>query len=92
MSSHCQVWALEMFVKMKVYAKVLAVIVASHCVRWAAEYAYFTQCAGFWNSIFSWNSPTCIGLRWVSDSVMANMIRIVGSYAVIALNQLGAPV
>ncbi len=68
--------------EMNLYAKALTVIVGSHVVRWAAEYAYFTQCAGFWTSIFSWNSPTCRGLRWVSDSVMTNVVTLVGGHAV----------
>jgi len=54
---------------MNMYAKTIGIIIGSHVVRWAAEYAYFTQCAGFWNSIFAWNSPTCRGLRWTADSV-----------------------
>lgn len=65
---------------MNTYAKLLAAVAGSHVVRWAAEYAYFTQCAGFWSSIFSWNSPTCVGLRWVADSVMTNSVRIVGTH------------
>jgi hypothetical protein len=66
---------------MNLYAKALGIIIGSHFVRWAAEYAYFTQCAGLWTSIFSWNSPTCRGLRWAADSVMTNVVNIVGGYS-----------
>jgi hypothetical protein len=66
---------------MNIYAKALAVILGSHVVRWAAEYAYFTQCAGFWTSIFAWNSPTCRGLRWAADSVMTNVVAIITGHA-----------
>jgi hypothetical protein len=66
---------------MNLYAKALGIIIGSHFVRWAAEYAYFTQCAGLWTSIFSWNSPTCKGLRWAADSVMTNVVNIVGGYS-----------
>ena len=66
---------------MNIYAKALGIIIGSHFVRWAAEYAYFTQCAGLWTSIFSWNSPTCRGLRWAADSVMTNVVNIVGGYS-----------
>jgi hypothetical protein len=64
-----------------VYVKVIFVIVSSHFIRCAAEYAYFTQCAGLWNSIFSWNSPMCRGLRWTADSTMTNVAAMIGGYA-----------
>jgi len=67
------------------HLKVLGIIVGSHVVRYMAEYMYFTQCAGFWTSIFTWNSPTCKGLRWVSDSVMTNVVTMIGGYASRAL-------
>jgi len=67
------------------WLKVFSVIVGSHVVRCMSEYMYFTQCAGFWNSIFSWNSPTCRGLRWVADSAMSNVVSLVGGYGVQAL-------
>jgi hypothetical protein len=67
---------------MNLYVKALVIITSSHIMRCVAEYAYFTQCAGFWSSIFSWNSPTCRGLRWVSDSVMTNVVSIIGGHAV----------
>jgi len=67
------------------HLKVLGIIVGSHIVRYMAEYMYFTQCAGFWTSIFTWNSPTCKGLRWVSDSVMTNVVTMIGGYASRAL-------
>ena len=60
------------------YAKLVAIVVLSHTLKWAAEYAYFKQCAGFWTSIFTWNSPTCRGLRWTADSIMTNVVSIVG--------------
>jgi len=66
---------------MNFYAKAIGVIIGSHFVRWATEYAYFTQCAGFWTSIFAWNSPTCRGLRWVADSAMTNVVAIVSGHA-----------
>jgi hypothetical protein len=65
---------------MNLYLKALAIIAGSHVARWAAEYAYFTQCAGIWTSIFSWNSPTCRGLRWVADSVGTNVVTTIGGY------------
>lgn len=75
---------------MSTWAKALTIILGSHVVRWAAEYAYFTQCAGFWTSIFAWNSPTCRGLRWAADSVMTNVVAIMGSYGSNALQALAA--
>lgn len=70
--------------------RLVALLVGSHVVRYMAEYMYFTQCAGFWNSIFSWNSPTCRGLRWVSDSVTTNAVGLIGGYSVTALQLLNA--
>jgi hypothetical protein len=70
------------------YLKAAAVIVGSHFVRYMAEYMYFTQCAGLWNSIFAWNSPTCKGLRWTADSVTTNVVAIIGTYGVTALQLL----
>lgn len=70
------------------YIKAISVVIGSHVLRCVAEYAYFTQCAGLWTSIFSWNSPTCRGLRWVADSVMMNVVNIVGGYS---LKLLGSP-
>lgn len=75
---------------MNLYAKAIGVIVGSHIVRWVAEYAYFTQCAGFWTSIFSWNSPTCRGLRWTADSVMTNVVAVICGYGTNALQTLAA--
>jgi hypothetical protein len=63
------------------YLKIATVIVGSHFMRWAAEYAYFTQCAGLWTSIFSWNSPTCRGLRWTADSAMTNVVGVITGHA-----------
>lgn len=68
--------------------KLFFVIFGSHVVRWAAEYAYFTQCAGFWTSIISWNSPTCRGLRWIADSVSTSIATIVGGCGITALQLL----
>ena len=75
---------------MNLYAKALGIIIGSHVVRWAAEYAYFTQCAGFWTSIFAWNSPTCRGLRWTADSVMTNVVAIMSGYGSSALQLLAS--
>ena len=75
---------------MNIYTKALGIIIGSHVVRWAAEYAYFTQCAGFWTSIFSWNSPSCRGLRWVADSVMANVVSMIGGYGATTLQTLAS--
>jgi hypothetical protein len=63
---------------MNKYVTFLGIAVCSHVVRCIAEYAYYTQCAGFWNSIFAWNSPTCRGIRWIADSIMTNVVSIVG--------------
>lgn len=62
------------------YLKALAFVVISHSVKWAAEYAYFTQCAGFFTSIFTWNSSTCRGLRWIADSVVTNVVTVIGGH------------
>lgn len=77
MGSHLFIRKYHLFYVMNIYTKTIGVIVASHIVRCVAEYAYFTQCAGLWTSIFAWNSPTCRGLRWVSDSVMTNVVTII---------------
>jgi hypothetical protein len=66
---------------MNKYVTFLGIVAVSHVVRCVSEYAYYTQCAGFWNSIFTWNSPTCRGLRWAADSVMTNVVSIVGVHA-----------
>lgn len=63
---------------MNKYVTFLGIVTGSHVVRCVAEYAYYTQCAGVWNSIFTWNSPTCRGLRWTADSIMTNVVSIVG--------------
>jgi hypothetical protein len=64
------------------WLKVLSILVGSHAVRCMSEYVYYTQCAGLWTSIFSWNSPTCRGLRWVSDSAMTNVVSLIGGYSI----------
>ena len=66
---------------MNVWVKAIAFVATSHVVRCVAEYAYFVQCAGFWTSIFSWNSPMCQGLRWVADSTMAKAAGAITGHA-----------
>lgn len=66
---------------MNIYVKALIVAVSSHMTRCMAEYLYYTQCAGVWNSIFAWNSPMCRGLRWTADSVMTNVVTMTTGYA-----------
>jgi hypothetical protein len=61
----------------RLYVKALVFVIISHSVKWAAEYAYFTRCAGFFASIFTWNSSTCRGLRWISESVITNVATVV---------------
>jgi hypothetical protein len=63
---------------MNKYVTFIGIVSVSHVVRCVAEYAYYTQCAGVWKSIFTWNSPTCRGLRWTADSIMTNVVSIVG--------------
>jgi hypothetical protein len=63
---------------MNKYVTFFGIVVCSHIVRCIAEYAYYTQCAGIWNSIFTWSSPTCRGLRWTADSIMTNVVSVVG--------------
>jgi hypothetical protein len=63
---------------MNKYATFLGIVVGSHIVRCVSDYAYFTYCTGIWTSIFTWNSPTCRGLRWTADSIMTNVVSIVG--------------
>ena len=63
---------------MNKYATFLGIVVVSHLVRCTADYAYFTYCTGIWTSIFTWSSPTCRGLRWTADSIMTNVVSIVG--------------
>ena len=67
---------------MNYIVKALIFLAGSHITRWAAEYAYFTQCAGFWTSIFAWGSPTCKGLRWAADSVTTNIVTAIGGWTV----------
>ena len=61
---------------MNIYLRTVLIVTGSHLARCMAEYMYYTQCAGFWNSIFAWNSPMCRGLRWTADSVMMNAVTI----------------
>ena len=62
---------------MNKYATFIGIVTGSHLVRCMADYAYFAYCTGFWTSIFTWNSPTCKGLRWTADSIMTNVVSIV---------------
>lgn len=66
--------------------KTILFLMGSHIMRWTAEYTYFTQCAGFINSIFSWGSPTCKGLRWFADSIATNVVTAVGAWTVKMIN------
>ena len=67
---------------MKRYLKIVGVIVGSHLIRAAAEYMYYWKCGGLVNSIFSYGSPTCRGLRWVADTSMANIEGVAGLLSV----------
>jgi hypothetical protein len=67
---------------MKTYTKAIAFMFISHCLKLIAEYMYFRQCVGFFTSIFTWNSATCRGLRWISDSVTTNMITMIGGQVI----------
>lgn len=64
---------------MNTYAKAFAFVFVSHCLKWAAEYAYYRQCVGFFTSVFTWNSSACRGLRWIADSVTTNVVSMIGS-------------
>lgn len=70
--------------------KVAAIILGSHCVRYASEWLYWNHCAGFISSIFSYHSPSCIGLRWIADSVSTNMVAIVGTCAVSGIQMIAS--
>lgn len=61
---------------MKLYLKALIVLSASHFVRWASEFLYHKQCGGFFSSMFAYGSPTCTGLRWVSDTASGNIFGV----------------
>jgi len=63
---------------MNKYVTLLGFLVCSHILRCVSEYAYYMKCTGLWNSVFTWNSPTCRGLRWTADSLMMNIVSIVG--------------
>lgn len=63
---------------MRLYLKAAIVVVGSHFIRWGSEYMYYKQCGGFFSSMFSWGSPTCRGLRWVSETSSGNIFRIAG--------------
>ena len=72
------------------YYKALFIIIGSHVARCVADWTYFNQCTGLIRSVFAWNSPTCRGLRWVSDSAMTNVVSITGVYALEGLQALTA--
>lgn len=57
----------------KYIAKISVLIVGTHILHVASNYLYWTKCGGFVNSIFAYNSPTCKGLRWVSDMSATNI-------------------
>jgi hypothetical protein len=60
----------------KYIANISALIVGTHILHVASNYLYWIRCGGFMNSIFSHGSPTCKGLRWVSDTTAINIINI----------------
>ena len=66
---------------MKPYVKAGLVIVGAHLVRCASDYYYYSYCTGILNSMFSWGSPTCRGLRWISDSSSYGIIGTVQTLA-----------
>ena len=61
---------------MNLYLKMGLAVVGSHLVRWASEHYYHQNCCGIVNSVFAWGSPTCRGLRWVSDSATGNILSV----------------
>jgi hypothetical protein len=61
---------------MKIYIKMGLVVIGSHLMRWVSEYYYHKHCCGIMNSVFSWGSPTCRGLRWLSDSATGNILGV----------------
>ena len=70
------------------YKKTAAVLLGSHLVRVASEYMYYHKCSGFFNSIFAFGSPTCKGLRWISDSVMTNVLCIMSNTVALWLKEI----
>jgi len=64
------------------YLKAAGIVLGSHLVRTLAEYMYYMKCGGFVNSIFSYGSPTCRGLRWVAETSMANIHGVAGLLSV----------
>jgi len=59
------------------YYRLAAIVLGSHCIRWASEQLYHQQCAGFISSIFAYGSPTCQSLRWIADTVTTRSIAVV---------------
>lgn len=66
---------------MNKYTKFATILIVSHLVRCVSDHAYSKYCTGFWTSIFTWNSPTCRGLRWTAESIMTNLVTIIGVQA-----------
>lgn len=66
---------------MKAYVKAVLVVVGAHLVRCVSEHYYYVNCSGVLNSVFSWGSPTCRGLRWASDT---SSFRIIGTIQTLA--------
>jgi hypothetical protein len=67
--------------------KVALIVAMSHATRFAAEWAYWHNCAGFVTSVFASGSQTCKALRYVSESSTTNIMTIAGTYA---LKTIGA--
>ena len=70
------------------WLRLISVLIGSHCIRYASEWMYWNQCAGFVTSIFSYNSPTCVGLRWVADSLTTKTVSVIGTLSVQCLHML----
>jgi hypothetical protein len=70
---------------MKPYVKAALIITGAHLVRCVSDYYYYFYCAGLFNSMFSWGSPTCRGLRWVSDTTSFGIIGTVQNIVAKAL-------
>jgi hypothetical protein len=68
-------------------ARIAAFILASHALRYASEWVYWHNCAGFMSSVFASGSQSCKALRYVSELSSANILTVAGSYA---LKTIGA--
>lgn len=62
---------------MNLYTKGVLFVLFSHLIHYIADELYYHRCTGLVKSIFTWGSPTCRGLQWVSNSIMTNIITIV---------------